>query len=135
MLKVHARKDLRIDIDVPPEPGFLGDSGDILELLGNLTDNACKWCRSRVLVSAQLDGSRELSRRLSIVVEDDGPGIAPENRMRVIERGVRADEHVPGHGLGLAMVRETAGLYGGRFFIDDSVALGGARVELQLPGR
>jgi two-component system sensor histidine kinase PhoQ len=135
MLKVHARKDLRIDIDVPPEPGFLGDSGDILELLGNLVDNACKWCRSRVMVSASLDPARELPRRLSIVVEDDGPGIAPENRTRVIERGVRADEHVPGHGLGLAMVRETAGLYGGRFFIDESVALGGARVELQLPGR
>jgi two-component system, OmpR family, sensor histidine kinase PhoQ len=135
MLKVHARKDLRIDIDVPPEPGFLGDSGDILELLGNLVDNACKWCRARVLVSAALDPTRELPRRLSIVVEDDGPGIAPENRARVIERGVRADEHVPGHGLGLAMVRETAGLYGGKFFIDDSAALGGARVELQLPGR
>ena len=52
-----------------------------------------------------------------------------------IERGVRADEHVPGHGLGLAMVRETVALYGGKFFIDDSVALRGARVELQLPGR
>jgi two-component system sensor histidine kinase PhoQ len=135
MLKVHARKDLRIDLDVPPEPGFLGDSGDILELLGNLVDNACKWCRSRVLISASLDPAREPPRRLSIVVEDDGPGIAPENRVRVIERGVRADEHVPGHGLGLAMVRETAGLYGGKFFIDASVALGGARVELQLPGR
>jgi two-component system sensor histidine kinase PhoQ len=135
MLKVHARKDLRIDIDVAPELGFLGDSGDILELLGNLVDNACKWCRSRVSVSAQLDPVRELQRRLSIVVEDDGPGIAPENRARVIERGVRADEHVPGHGLGLAMVRETAGLYGGGFFIDVSAALGGTRVELQLPGR
>jgi two-component system sensor histidine kinase PhoQ len=135
MLKVHARKDLRIDLDVAPEPGFLGDSGDILELLGNLVDNACKWCRSRVRVSATLDPTRELPRRLSIVVEDDGPGIAPEYRARVIERGVRADEHVPGHGLGLAMVRETAGLYGGRFFIDESAALGGARVELQLPGR
>jgi two-component system sensor histidine kinase PhoQ len=135
MMKVHARKDLRIDIDVPPEPGFQGDSGDILELLGNLVDNACKWCRSRVLVSATLDPTRDLPRRLSIVVEDDGPGIAPENRTRVIERGVRADEHVPGHGLGLAMVRETVGLYGGKFFIDDSIALGGARVELQLPGR
>jgi two-component system sensor histidine kinase PhoQ len=135
MLKVHAGKDLRIEMDVPAEPGFLGDGGDILELLGNLVDNACKWCRSRVVVSAQLDSDRELSQRLSIVVEDDGPGIAPENRLRVIERGVRADEHVPGHGLGLAMVRETAALYGGKFFIDASAALGGARVELQLPGR
>jgi two-component system sensor histidine kinase PhoQ len=135
MLKVHARKDLRIDLQVPPEPGFLGDGGDILELLGNVVDNACKWCRSRVSVAVTLDPKRELSQRLSIVVEDDGPGIAPENRARVIERGVRADEHVPGHGLGLAMVRETAGLYGGKLFIDESPTLGGARVELRLPGR
>jgi two-component system sensor histidine kinase PhoQ len=135
MLKVHARKDLRIDVDVPAEPGFLGDSGDILELLGNVLDNACKWCRSHVIVRAQLDLKRDLSQRLSIVVEDDGPGIAPENRARVIERGVRTDEHVPGHGLGLAMVRETADLYGGKLFINESTTLGGAWVELQLPGR
>jgi len=135
MLKVHAYKDLRIDLDLPPEPGFLGDSGDILELLGNLVDNACKWCRSRVVVSAYLDRERQLSQRLSIIIEDDGPGIAPEIRPRVMERGVRADEHVPGHGLGLAMVRETVALYGGKFYIDASAALGGARVELQLPGR
>ena len=135
LLKVHAGKDLRIDIDAASEPGFLGDSGDIMELLGNVVDNACKWCRSRVLVSARIDPDRALPRRLSIVVQDDGPGIPQELRARVIERGVRADEHVPGHGLGLAMVRETVALYGGQFLIDGSDALGGARVELRLPGR
>ena len=119
----------------PPELGFLGDSGDILELLGNVIDNACKWCRSRVLVSARLEPDRALPRRLAVVVEDDGPGIPQELRTRVIERGVRADEHVPGHGLGLAMVRETVALYGGQFVIDASAALGGARLELRLPGR
>jgi two-component system sensor histidine kinase PhoQ len=134
LMKVHAAKDLHIELDVPPELGFLGDSGDILELLGNVLDNACKWCRSRVLVSARLDPDRALPRRLSIVVEDDGPGIPQELRARVIERGVRADEHVPGHGLGLAMVRETVALYGGQLLIDASEALGGARVELRLPG-
>ena len=100
-----------------------------------MVDNACKWCRTRVLVSARFDPDRGLPRRLSIVVEDDGPGIPEELRTRVIERGVRADEHVPGHGLGLAMVRETVRLYGGQFLIDASQALGGARVELRLPGR
>ena len=135
LLKVHADKDLRIDVDVPAQLGFLGDTGDILELLGNVLDNACKWCRSRIAVSAQLDGARALPQRLWIVVEDDGPGIAATDRVRVIERGVRADEQVPGHGLGLAMVRETVALYGGHFFIDASLSLGGTRVELQLPGR
>ena len=66
----------------------------------------------------RFDPDRSVPRRLSIVVEDDGPGIPQELRTRVIERGVRADEHVPGHGLGLAMVRETVRLYGGQFFID-----------------
>jgi two-component system, OmpR family, sensor histidine kinase PhoQ len=135
LLKVHARKDLRIDVDVPAELGFLGDTGDILELLGNVLDNACKWCRSRIAVSAKLHGTHDQSRRLSIVVEDDGAGIATSDRVRVIERGVRADEQVAGHGLGLAMVRETAALYGGQLIIDASPGLGGARVELQLPGR
>ncbi len=135
MLKVHARKDLRLEIDVAPELGFLGDRSDILELLGNLLDNACKWCQARVLVRANLDPARPSAQRLAIVVEDDGAGIAPSDRRRVIERGARADEHVPGHGLGLAMVRETAALYGGKLNIDVSPNLGGARVELLLPGR
>lgn len=135
LLKVHAHKDLRIDLDVPAQFGFLGDTGDILELLGNVLDNACKWCRARVAVSVQLDAAREVPHRLSIVVEDDGAGIAAADRARVIERGVRADEQVPGHGLGLAMVRETVALYGGELIIGSSAKLGGARVELRLPGR
>ncbi len=135
LLKVHASKDLHIEADVPPTLGFLGDSSDLLELLGNVLDNACKWCRTRVIVSARVDPERPLSQRLSLVIDDDGPGIAPAVRARVIERGVRTHEHVPGHGLGLAIVRDAVTLYGGRFFIDASVELGGARVELQLPGR
>jgi two-component system sensor histidine kinase PhoQ len=135
LLKVHAGKDMQIEIDASPELGFLGDSGDILELLGNLIDNACKWCHSRVQVRARLDPDRALARRLLLVVEDDGPGIPKPLRERVGERGVRADEHVPGHGLGLAMVRETVAVYGGQVLIDDSSTLGGARIEVRLPGR
>jgi two-component system sensor histidine kinase PhoQ len=135
LLKVHARKDLVIDLDASPGAGFVGDQGDLMELLGNLMDNACKWCHSRVVVTVNLESSRPFAWRLSVVVEDDGPGIAPADRERVLERGARMDEHVPGHGLGLAMVRETVALYGGRFFIDASASLGGARVEMQLPGR
>jgi two-component system sensor histidine kinase PhoQ len=135
LLRVHAAKDLCIDLDVPPQLGFLGDSGDILELLGNVLDNACKWCRSRASVSARLAVANEPAHRLVIVVEDDGAGIAAADRERVTERGVRADECVPGHGLGLAMVRDTVALYGGELAIGSSGTLGGARVELRLPGR
>jgi two-component system sensor histidine kinase PhoQ len=135
LMKVHAARDLQLEIDASSQLGFFGDIGDILELLGNVVDNACKWCRSRVLVTVRFDPDRGLPRRLAIVVEDDGPGIPVELRTRVVERGIRADEHVPGHGLGLAMVRETVRLYAGQLYIDASQALGGARVELRLPGR
>jgi len=68
------------------------------------------------------------------VVEDDGPGVPEADRARVLQRGVRADEATPGHGLGLAMVRDMAEMYGGALALGDST-LGGARVELRLPGR
>lgn len=134
LLKVYASKDLSIELVVERESQFIGDRGDFTELLGNLVDNACKWCRSQVRVTVAIDpraGSRE---RLSLAVEDDGPGISEDNRPRVLERGVRADESVPGHGLGLAMVHDTVDLYGGTLDIDAS-PLGGARFSLRLPGR
>jgi two-component system, OmpR family, sensor histidine kinase PhoQ len=135
LLKVNAGKDLRIDLNVPETIGFVGDKGDILELLGNVLDNACKYCCSRVLVSAWLNDLESPAQRLSIRIEDDGPGIAADDRARVTERGVRADQRVVGHGLGLAMVRETVALYGGALAIDAAAQLGGARVTLHLPGR
>ena len=134
LLKVYAGKDLSIELAVERESQFVGDRGDFTELLGNLVDNACKFCRSRVRITIAIDpqaGSRE---RLSLAVEDDGPGISEEDRARVLQRGVRTDESVPGHGLGLAMVHDTVDLYGGMLSIDAS-ELGGARFLLRLPGR
>jgi two-component system sensor histidine kinase PhoQ len=134
LLRVYARKDLVIELAVAPAAQFIGDRGDLTELLGNLLDNACKWCRTRVRFSATVDESAGPRERLCLVVEDDGPGISAVDRARVLQRGVRADEKVPGHGLGLAMVRDTVDLYGGRLMIDPS-PLGGARFTLRLPGR
>ncbi|MBS0577754.1 MAG: histidine kinase [Proteobacteria bacterium] len=134
LLKVYAGKDLSVELNLAPEAQFLGDRGDLTELLGNLMDNACKWCRGRVRVSAALDAAAEASRRLLLAVEDDGPGISAADRARVLERGVRIDEKVPGHGLGLAMVQDTVELYGGTLAIGAS-PLGGARLSLSLPGR
>jgi two-component system, OmpR family, sensor histidine kinase PhoQ len=134
LLRVFARKDLVIELSIAPAAQFIGDRGDLTELLGNLLDNACKWCRSRVRLTAAADEQGAPRQRLSLMIEDDGPGISAQNRARVLERGVRADESVPGHGLGLAMVHNTVDLYGGRLAIDSS-PLGGARLSVWLPGR
>ena len=87
-------------------------------MLGNLLDNACKWARSRVIVTSTMHDDC-----LSIAVDDDGPGLDPSMREAVLQRGVRADEAAPGSGLGLAIVRDLAELYGG------SIALGGLAAQ------
>jgi two-component system sensor histidine kinase PhoQ len=129
MLKVHGRKDFAIELALAPGLQFIGDVADLTEALGNVVDNACKWCRSRVRVEATAD----VDGALRLVVDDDGPGIPAELRDRGPERGRRADESTPGHGIGLAMVADTVELYGGRLGLEPS-PLGGARVVLELPG-
>lgn len=135
LLKVYARKDLSIELVIEPTCQFVGDRGDLTELLGNVLDNGCKWCRAVVRLTACVDGSFATRERLSIVVEDDGPGICAEDRIRIGQRGVRTDESVPGHGIGLAMVQDAVEMYGGTLAIEESAALGGARFVLRLPGR
>jgi two-component system sensor histidine kinase PhoQ len=135
LLRVHGAKDLAIEVLCRPEVGFLGDRGDIMELLGNVLDNGCKWCRSTVHVQLRIDPQRPQQGALAIRVTDDGPGIAPPDRRRVLHRGVRADERAPGHGLGLAMVADTVALYGGDLTVGQSFALGGTAIDIHLPGR
>jgi two-component system, OmpR family, sensor histidine kinase PhoQ len=135
LLKVYSRKDLSIELAIQEGSHFIGDRGDFVELVGNLMDNACKWCKEKVRVCVAIDDARSAAgENLSLTVEDDGPGIAEEHRAKVLERGVRTDEKVPGHGLGLAMVHDTVDLYGGRLTVDAS-PLGGARFSLRLPGK
>jgi len=134
LVRVYASKDLVIELAIAPGTQFIGDRGDLTELVGNLLDNACKWCRSRVRLAASADAAADPRERLTLTVQDDGPGIPAEDRPRVLQRGARVDEKVPGHGLGLAMVQDTVELYGGRLEIDTS-PLGGARISLRLPGR
>jgi len=124
--KLHRDKTLTIALDVAPDLHFLGAEGDLMEVLGNLLDNACKWCRGQVRLTA-----RRQESGLELVVEDDGPGIDPALAERLAERGARADESVPGHGIGLAMVRDIAAAYAGRVTVARS-ALGGATVIVQL---
>lgn len=102
-------------------------------MAGNLLDNAFKWARSTVRLTAERL-SNPVARRegLRLVVEDDGPGIPVAERERVLDRGARLDERVSGQGIGLSVVRELARLNGGSIAIGES-ALGGARIEMQLP--
>jgi two-component system sensor histidine kinase PhoQ len=134
LLKVYARKDLSLELAIQSGSHFIGDRGDFIELLGNLLDNACKWCRARVRVTVSVDPQAAPRENLTLVVEDDGPGISEDDRARILERGVRTDESVPGHGLGLAMVHDTVDIYGGSLAIDAS-PLGGARFTLRLSGK
>jgi two-component system sensor histidine kinase PhoQ len=135
LVKVYGNKDMLFETSIAAGAQFIGDRADITELLGNLLDNACKWCRSRVRIVATIDSKAADSRHaLGIVIEDDGPGIAEQDRAKVLERGGRADEATPGHGIGLSMVHDTVALYGGSMRIDGS-ELGGARFDLKLPGR
>ena len=132
LLRLHTARGLAVDNGVPPDHDVRCQREDLDEMLGNLLDNACKWARSRVVITSVRQSSPWPSPLLSIVVDDDGGGLAEEMRHAVLQRGVRADEAAPGSGLGLAIVRELAGLYGGTIALDDS-PLGGVRATLTLP--
>ena len=127
MRRLHAERELSIEADVSPEHEIRGSREDLDEMLGNLLDNACKWARSRVTISSTID-----HEKLSISVDDDGPGLDPSMRAQVLQRGVRADEQVRGSGLGLAIVSDLAELYGGSVTLETS-PLGGTRARLKLP--
>jgi len=125
--KVYRDKAISAEVDADKAPGFRGDQGDLLELLGNLLDNAYKWSASRVKLSAGTEAGK-----LTLAVEDDGPGIAPADIERILQRGARADQSTPGQGIGLAVVASIVQAYGGEIEIGRS-ALGGAAITIQLP--
>src|SRR5688572_8783513 len=127
MLSLHADRGLAIDVRAPHEHFVRAQREDLEEMLGNLLDNACKWAKSRVeLASNAKDGLIE------IVVDDDGPGLNPSLREKVLQRGVRVDEAAPGSGLGLAIVADLVELYDGSLELAHSPG-GGLRAILQLP--
>ncbi|MCX4198610.1 ATP-binding protein, partial [Methylobacterium organophilum] len=127
LARIHAEKGAAIDLDVPEALAVSCEGQDLDEMLGNLVDNACRWCRGRVRVSATArDGA------VAVSVEDDGPGLDPAAASAVMARGRRLDEGVPGHGFGLPITLELAELYGGGLSLGRS-DLGGLRADLVLP--
>jgi signal transduction histidine kinase len=125
--RLHAARGLTFDLRLDGSVSVRGQRVDVEEMLGNLLDNACRWARTRVVVTAKASESRVL-----IAIDDDGPGLDQAMREAVLQRGVRADESGAGTGLGLAIVRDLAELYGGGITLHAS-AEGGLRAELRLP--
>ncbi|MBN6043452.1 two-component system sensor histidine kinase PhoQ [Citrobacter sp. ku-bf4] len=130
--KVYQRKGVNISLDISPEISFVGEQNDFVEVMGNVLDNACKYCLEFVEISA-----RQTDDHLYIVVEDDGPGIPQNKRDLVFDRGQRVDTLRPGQGVGLAVAREITEQYDGKIVAGDSL-LGGAHMEVifghQQPG-
>jgi two-component system sensor histidine kinase PhoQ len=125
--KVYRDKRVACSVAAAAGASFRGDPGDLTEILGNLMDNAYKYCKGRVRVVAE-----STADRLVITVADDGRGISEEFAAELFERGKRADESVPGQGIGLAVVRETVELYRGVLRVGRS-DLGGAELRVELP--
>lgn len=126
---LHGERSPDIALDMAADVTLAMDAEDLMELLGNLMDNACAWCRRRVRLSV------ESGADLKLLIEDDGPGCAPEQLESLSARGFRADETKPGHGLGLSIVRDLVDSYGGALEFGPSPVLGGLRVTVHLPSR
>jgi signal transduction histidine kinase len=128
-LRMIHGEHLELNNRVPPGLVLPWDREDILELLGNLLDNACKWADSRVSLGISLEPTG-----YCLLIDDDGPGIPDDQREEVLGRGNRLDEQVNGHGLGLGIVKDIVESWGGRIQLLDS-ALGGLQVRIDLPER
>lgn len=124
--KIYRHKNIHIKLQCASDAVFRGDETDLMEILGNLLDNACKACRHQVALTVQTK-----HQQLLLSIEDDGPGVPADKRQQLFERGARLDTYKDGHGVGLAIVAELVQSYSGKLTLDDS-ELGGARFQLSL---
>lgn len=127
LAKIYADKHIKLALRVPPAKTYPGDREDMLELLGNLLDNAYKWADQRVEVTVDQDAG------LRVYIEDDGPGVEEAALRTLSGRGTRLDESRAGHGLGLSIATEIVRQYGGEMAFARSSKLGGLQVCLKLP--
>ena len=132
--KVYAAKNVLCEFDIDDNAAFYGEQGDLLELMGNLLENAFKWARHQVLLVVKMRPVAGRQRPgLWLSVEDDGPGIDEDKIESVLQRGVRGDERVQGHGIGLSIVQDIVRAYQGELMVDRSPELNGARFSVRLP--
>lgn len=125
--KVYANKNVTTQLQLSPHSVFAGDEQDLMEVLGNIVENAFKYGKSQVLVRSEIH-----DKQLFISIGDDGPGVPTEQQSRILERGHRLDTSLPGQGIGLSVVADIVHSYGGQIIVNKS-SLGGAQFELRLP--
>jgi two-component system sensor histidine kinase PhoQ len=130
--KAHPERVVTVSLEINNDIRFFGNEDDLYEVLGNLLENAFKWCANKIQIAASnISVAGTGRKRLKLIIEDDGPGIAEVDRESVLGRGKRSDESVPGHGIGLSIVVEIVGLYGGEIRLDES-PLGGAVIYIEF---
>jgi signal transduction histidine kinase len=127
--KMHAPRSINVELHITEGIEIRADREDLLELLGNLMDNAFKWAKEKIHLSI-----KPTAGQVQITIEDDGPGVPAEAIEKLAERGARLDEQTEGHGLGLAIVQDIVELYNGSITMGRSVQLQGFQVRVTLPG-
>lgn len=131
--KVYAGRGILCEFEIDPQARFYGETGDLLELLGNLLENAFKWAKGRVVLQVKrLNPVGTRRPGLDICVDDDGPGIPDDQVETLLKRGVRGDERVQGHGIGLSIVQDIIKSYRGTLDVERSPELGGARFHARF---
>lgn len=126
--KVYADKAIEFEIICTDQTRIYCEEGDLYEIAGNLIDNAGKWCQKKIKITLE---SLE-KQAVKLVVEDDGPGIPEQTLDSILKRGIRADENIKGHGIGMAIVNELVTLLGGKLQGERSAALGGMKWVVYL---
>ena len=130
--KVYADKVVTTELKLTKDVVFFGDEGDLFEILGNLADNAFKWCVNRVNCVINNSACGEFKQGLYVQIDDDGPGISDESASQIFKRGVRGDNMTEGQGIGLSVVKDIIEQYNGEIKYSRS-DLGGARFSFCLP--
>jgi two-component system sensor histidine kinase PhoQ len=125
--KVYANKAMTVQTSLAAHSVFAGDEQDLMEVIGNITENAFKYGKSRVSIHSEIK-----DKHLLICISDDGPGIPAAQQSRILERGHRLDTNIPGQGIGLAVAADIIHSYAGQLNVNQA-ALGGAEFQLLLP--